>query len=130
MPLPGIPPWTDQDIELYHGTLDVEVVSVLSGIDLRACKHLRDFGRGFYTTTNLSKAQSWANDKSLQSSGAAPAVIRFIVQRNDLAGLDRLFSFAVTPMRSIFGASFSILGTRPEIITGSTRVGMTLSRGR
>lgn len=91
MPLPGIPTWTDQEIELYHGTLDIHVVSVLSGIDLRVCKHLRDFGRGFYTTTNLAKAQSWANDLSLQSSGAAPAVIRFIVPRNDLAGLDCLF---------------------------------------
>ena len=91
MPLPGIPIWSDRDIVLYHGTLDTHVASILHGVNLAQCKHLRDFGRGFYTTTNLSQAERWANDRAAQSQGAAPAVIAFTVERNDLASLDTLF---------------------------------------
>ena len=91
MPLPGIPIWIDQDIVLYHGTLDGHIASILRGVDLNKCKHLRDFGRGFYTTTNRLQAERWANDLAAQTAGAAPAVIEFTVERNDLAMLDTLF---------------------------------------
>jgi hypothetical protein len=89
MPLAGILPWTDQEIVLYHGTLDIHVPSILAGIDLSVCKSLRDFGRGFYTTTNKPIAQDWANKLAL-TNPASPAVIEFRVPRNDLAGLDCL----------------------------------------
>ena len=91
MPLPGIPIWNDQDIVLYHGTLDTHVASILQGVDLNQCKHLRDFGRGFYTTTNRVKSERWANGLAAQTVGAAPAVIEFTVERNELALLDALF---------------------------------------
>jgi hypothetical protein len=55
VPLPGIPLW-NQDIVLYHGTLDMHVASILQEVDLNKCKHLRDFGRGFYTTTKCTQA--------------------------------------------------------------------------
>ena len=90
MPLQGIPLWNDQDIVLYHGTLDTHVASILQGVDLNQCQHLRDFGRGFYTTTKRTQAERWANDLAARSSGAAPAVIKFNVERNDLALLDTL----------------------------------------
>jgi hypothetical protein len=89
--LPGIPPWTDQDIVLYHGTLGGSVASILRAVDPTVCKHLRDFGRGFYTTTNLVQAQRWANDLAIQAPGEVAAVVEFTVERNDLAGLDCLF---------------------------------------
>lgn len=91
MALAGIPLWNDQDIVLYHGTLDMEVASILQGVDLNRCKHLRDFGRGFYTTTKQTQAERWANDLAAQIAGAAPAVLEFTVERNALALLETLF---------------------------------------
>ncbi len=91
MPLPGVPLWSDQDLVLYHGTLDMHVASILQGVDLNKCKHLRDFGRGFYTTTKRTQAERWANDLAAQTTGAAPAVLAFTVERNDLALLEALF---------------------------------------
>ena len=91
MPLQGIPIWNDQDIVLYHGTLDAHVASILLGVDLNRCKHLRDFGRGFYTTTKRTQAERWANDLAAQIAGAVPAVIEFTVERNNLALRDTLF---------------------------------------
>ncbi len=81
--------WNDQDIVLFHGTLDVEVASIMQGVDLDRCRSLRDFGRGFYTTTNQQQAERWARDLANQAQGTA-AVIRFTVTRNDLASLDCL----------------------------------------
>jgi hypothetical protein len=89
VPLPGIPPWTDQDIELYHGTLDVHVASVLAAVDVTIGSLLKDFGRGFYTTTRLAQATHWANSLAAQGPGQA-AVVRFTVSRNDLAPLETL----------------------------------------
>jgi hypothetical protein len=89
--LPGIPLWSDQDIVLYHGTLDMHVASILQSVDLHKCKHLRDFGRGFYTTTKRTQAERWANDLAAQTAGAAPAVLEFTVVRNALATLETLF---------------------------------------
>ncbi len=91
MPLPGIPIWNDQDIVLYHGTLDAHVASILQRVDLNRCRHFRDFGRGFYTTTKRTQAERWANDLAAQTAGSAPAVIEFTMQRNNLALLDALF---------------------------------------
>lgn len=83
--------WNDQDIVLYHGTLDIHIASILQGVDLNRCKHLRDFGRGFYTTTKRMQAERWANDLAAHAKGNLPAVIQFTVRRNDLALLDTLF---------------------------------------
>lgn len=91
MSLPGFPIWNDQNICLYHGTLDTHVGSILQGVDLRRCKHLRDFGRGFYTTTNRGQAERWGNDLAAQVAGAAAAVVEFTVDRNRLASLETLF---------------------------------------
>jgi hypothetical protein len=55
------------------------------------CRHLRDFGRGFYTTTNRVQAERWANDLAARTAGTAAAVIEFIVERNELALLESLF---------------------------------------
>jgi len=90
VPLSGIPPWSDQDIVLYHGTLDMHVPSVLQGVDLKRCKHLRDFGRGFYTTTNPAQAERWANGLAAQSVASGPAVLQFTVERHQLAPLETL----------------------------------------
>ena len=90
MALAGIPPWRDQVIELFHGTIDVHVPDILQNVDETVGGLFKDFGRGFYTTTRLDKAREWANVKALRR-GHAPAVLRFDVSRNDLAQLDFLF---------------------------------------
>jgi Protein of unknown function (DUF3990) len=87
--LPGIPPWTDQDIKLYHGTLDVHVASVLAAVDVTVGGLLKDFGRGFYTTTSLAQATHWAMSLAAHGLGQA-AVLRFTVSRNDVAQLETL----------------------------------------
>jgi Protein of unknown function (DUF3990) len=87
--LAGIPPWNDQSILLYHGTVDISTASVLHAVDLRRCRPIQDFGTGFYTTTRLSQAERWAIDMARQLA-ALPAVIKFEVERNDLAVLDCL----------------------------------------
>jgi len=96
VPLPGIPLWNDQNIDLFHGTLDRHVASIMLGVDPAVCQYLRDFGRGFYTTTNRLQAERWARDLSRHTSGV-PAVIKFTVERNALAGLDCLFFVRGTP---------------------------------
>lgn len=86
--LPGIPAWTDQNIDLYHGTLDLHVSSVLTAVDVGRGAALKDFGRGFYTTTSLSQATNWANNLAI--GGGTPAVVCFTVERDKLARLDTL----------------------------------------
>ncbi len=90
MPLAGVPGWNDQDILLYHGTLDIHVPSIMHAVDVTRGAQLKDFGRGFYTTTSRVQAEARANSLALFGHGAA-AVIRFEVSRNDLAQLDGLF---------------------------------------
>jgi hypothetical protein len=86
----GIPLWIDQDIVLYHGTTVDNVSSILTEVDPRKGADLKDFGRGFYTTTRLSQASEWAAKTSLKT-GNTSAVIKFTVSRNDLSTLDCLF---------------------------------------
>lgn len=88
--LPGIPLWSNQEIVLYHGTLDVHVPSILQRVDPTVCRFLTDFGRGFYTTTNLLQAERWARGLALQTVGAAAAVLSFSVDRDALAQLECL----------------------------------------
>ena len=82
--------WADQDVVLYHGTLDIHVPAILAVVDVTRGSHLKDFARGFYTTTSLVQAERWANDQAVNTP-YNPAVISFTVPRNDLAQLECLF---------------------------------------
>lgn len=90
MALPGIPAWTDQDLVLYHGTVDVSAASIMKKVKVKRNTRLMDFGYGFYTTTNQQQAEDWANGLEADGLGTA-AVIQFTVPRDDLAKLDCLF---------------------------------------
>jgi hypothetical protein len=86
---PHLPVWHNQDLLLYHGTLDTHVVSINAGINLGLGRVRADFGQGFYTTTVEGQARSWARkmlQRSLLMPRPRPAVIRFTVRRDDLAG--------------------------------------------
>jgi len=90
--------WTNQDLTLYHGTLEHHVKMIKSRVDVTLGNPLTDFGRGFYTTTSRRQARSWAwqlavdyNVKqSPHTPAATPVVIRYRVSRDDLAGLECL----------------------------------------
>ena len=88
---PPPPVWTNQRLTLYHGTLDIYVKSILKGVNVNRGKLNTDFGRGFYTTTLLRQAESWARQLSQQHSGTKPAVIGFDVDRDHLAARESLW---------------------------------------
>ena len=44
---------------LYHGT-----AKMFQYFDLRYAKMFKDFGKGFYLTTNFMQAQKWAQQKA------------------------------------------------------------------
>ncbi|HJT33116.1 MAG TPA: DUF3990 domain-containing protein [Pirellulales bacterium] len=88
MALPGIPLWKNQEIVLYHGTLDIHVPSIMQHVDPTVCRFLTDFGRGFYTTANLQQAERWARDLARQTARGAAAVLSFAVDRDALAQLE------------------------------------------
>ncbi|WP_089935978.1 DUF3990 domain-containing protein [Candidatus Entotheonella palauensis] len=84
--------WTNQDVTLYHGTLDRHVNAILTGgVNLTLGRMRTDFGRGFYTTTVERQAQAWAWQLSRRFPGSFPAVIGFDVNRNRLADLQCLW---------------------------------------
>lgn len=91
-------PWTNGPLILYHGTTNDAATAISEpshtrphGIDFDLCKPLRDFGRGFYLTTVLKQAESWADQKFLRHQkskrAACSAVLRFEVDRDQLASL-------------------------------------------
>jgi hypothetical protein len=72
-PIVAPPPlWSNQNIVLYHGTLT-------------------DFGPGFYATTVLRQARSWAAQiAATKGGGGVPAVIKITISRDALALLQTL----------------------------------------
>lgn len=85
------PPWTNQDLVLYHGTIDTHAASLVAGVSLAHCTARTDFGKGFYTTTLLRQAQSWAWLLAQRRPGAKPVVIKFTLSRNALSGLQAVW---------------------------------------
>ena len=83
--------WTNQLLTLYHGTIDSSVTPILTGINVSLGSPNTDFGQGFYTTTVLRQAHTWAWERSLLMGGSTPAVIQFDVDRDALAGLETLY---------------------------------------
>ena len=92
----GPPPWMNQDLTLFHGTLDSHVNSILNGIDYSKLDADSDFGKGFYTTTNLLQAWRFADMQS-ELHGGIPAVLSFTLKRDKLAILDSLWFVLSTP---------------------------------
>jgi Protein of unknown function (DUF3990) len=97
-------PWTNQDLELFHGCADaalqpINPAGIGTGgsphnIQLSVCRPLTDFGRGFYTTTWEHQAKEWANQQTrrlrTRGSVAVAIVLRFQVARDRLAALEDL----------------------------------------
>ena len=94
-------PWQNNPLALYHGCDDDSANNIRTpgsgyshGIQLAYGRPLLDFGRGFYTTTNLLQAKHWANSRIRRLRRVDPnqyaVVLRFEVDRNLLAMLQTL----------------------------------------
>lgn len=84
------PPWSNQDIILYHGTIDSFAAAIVAKVEVSLGKPHRDFGAGFYTTTIRDQAESWARQIAVTKAGTSPAMIELTVSRDALAGLQAL----------------------------------------
>jgi hypothetical protein len=99
--------WKNDDLVLYHACTDeslrpqnpggIAVNSPTHYIKLAEGGKRREFGRGFYATTVLRQAKSWANARADRAAsqpttrGSANAVVlRFAVARDKLAALEAL----------------------------------------
>lgn len=83
-------PWSNGPLTVYHGCDDTSANNIVTiGVDLAYCKPLTDFGEGFYTTTNLAQAMSWANARSrrlnCQLATARATVVQFDIDRTQLS---------------------------------------------
>jgi hypothetical protein len=90
-------PWTNQDLVLYHGTSDADWSDPENDpVRIPNFIEKKDFGRGFYTTTSLPQARSWAYRRSTRrrsrgrATAAGPLVIEFVFSRDVFAGLDSI----------------------------------------
>ena len=85
------PAWTNSALLLFHGTTaDWADDIVANGVRLSKARARRDFGPGFYTTTDDTQARRWARRLELRQGDAKAAVVVIAVDRNQLAGLDVL----------------------------------------
>jgi hypothetical protein len=83
--------WANQDIVLYHGTLDSFVSSIVNGpIRTSFGRTYTDFGPGFYTTTLFRQAHTWGAQIAASRPGSSPAVVELQISRSDLATLQTL----------------------------------------
>jgi hypothetical protein len=87
--------WIDGPLVVYHGTDSDSGQDIVSnGVDWRRGNPVRDFGRGFYTTTMLRQAAKWANVRTLETHSrerdATAIVLAFSIPRTRLDGLSFL----------------------------------------
>jgi hypothetical protein len=83
--------WINQNVVLFHGTIDSFAGSVVTGPVLSGRgRKGTDFGPGFYTTTLLRQAHTWAAQIAATVPGAKPAVVEITVDREELAKLQTL----------------------------------------
>jgi len=86
-PTSSWPPWTNQPIVLYHGTVGSYAANILrNGIDVTRGAPIRDFGRGSYTTTLLSQARGRADMVGASRNGS-PAIVKMTLDRTALGSL-------------------------------------------
>jgi hypothetical protein len=87
--------WTNAPLVVYHGTDENSAGNILrSGVNLAACAPGSDFGHGFYVTSSLKFAQSWADQKVVRSTARA-AVLTFRLDRDLAAELDDHLTFVL-----------------------------------
>jgi hypothetical protein len=89
----NVPPaWANGSLTLYHGTVLNHAQAIQrNGVSPRLGRPGTDFGPGFYTTTSLRQAKSWAWLMSSTSSAKTRgAVVKLVIDLDDLAPLETL----------------------------------------
>jgi hypothetical protein len=98
--------WNNDPIVLYHGCTNqslrpahkdgIATGSLPHHIDIAFGSPVAEFGRGFYATTSLAQAKSWANTRArriaarTKSPPPTAVVISFDADRNQLSTLEAL----------------------------------------
>ena len=95
-------PWQNQDLVLYHGTIEKYLTSIIDGVDVKRGRVRLDFGQGFYTTSFENQAVNWAWSKYQKELGSKPVVVRFGIARDSLAKIESMWFVRGTPMASDF----------------------------
>lgn len=93
-----VPHWhhLNTHIILWHGCINSDAQNIaVNGVDLSKSRNALDFGLGFYTTTDLGQASSWARIKHANLApddrlALRPSVIQFRVPLDQLAKLECL----------------------------------------
>jgi hypothetical protein len=126
-------PWNNGPLTVYHGCDYQSANDIINlGIDLTKCKLLTDFGQGFYTTTSLKQAKSWANQRcnrvSLRNRIAISTVLKFDIDRDVLARQKILFFIIesantdywdfVSHYRTIAPAQHNLRGSNYDVVAG------------
>jgi hypothetical protein len=97
-----MPVWTNQDIVLYHGTSLPQALSILDDeVRLALGNPMADFGRGFYTTTNLRQARRHAKTRS-KYRRMRGAVVEITIPREELVDLNALAFVLGDPLAADF----------------------------
>jgi hypothetical protein len=84
---PPFPPaaWTNQPIVLYHGTTLAAARAIdATGVKKTFGSPLTDFGKGFYTTTLLRQAITWAHNRAALLH-TTPGYVKITVNRDELS---------------------------------------------
>ena len=85
-----VPPWSNQNLSLHHGTDLPSARNILEkGVDVQQGKFYRDFGQGFYCTTLVTQAREWSIIKAQRLKGV-PAVVQFSLPREELSKVSSL----------------------------------------
>ena len=69
-------------MKLYHGSN-----IIIKNPNLECSNRARDFGKGFYLTSSLEQAKSWANKKTLKLESGNPTVSIYEIDENDIEEL-------------------------------------------
>ena len=82
--------WANPPIRLFHGTIERFASDIVAGgTQVRLGRARTDFGRGFYTTTDVRRARDWAVELVRRRyRREQPRVVRFEIGRDALAMLD------------------------------------------
>jgi Pretoxin HINT domain/Protein of unknown function (DUF3990) len=104
----------------YHGTSDLYAQNIVtSGVNLNMARLKQDFGKGFYTTTDVNQAARWAN----QNFPGHAAIVKFSVSDSQFASLT-LLAFAGATIdwkNTVWAGRRGILDTDPlnaDVVTG------------
>jgi hypothetical protein len=83
-----LPRWSNQPLRLYHGTLEASARSIVSrGVLIAHGRTGRDFGPGFYTTSDAGIAAEWAWALGTKHRGRRIGVVAADLDRDSLATL-------------------------------------------